>query len=208
MESIIHHTCTSTNNIIYMKCQTERKQYLQGYRQTYASYNSSRLTLIMLQNLSFAKFSSASIFCKAPIYFKFVEYVVHVPNRLGPDETPSYSASHLGPSYLHLTLRSCSAWQGLMVLIETKYENVKSQINLTLSPNILNCAYNINSPQLINIVTFLRKRHNFRLIKRKLRHFRRKAATYYNKHFVKMPESELRASYPLYYSSKRNQEYV
>ena len=54
-----------------------------------SGYVSSNLTLIMLEKVSSAKFSSVSNFQSAPIFFKLGEYAALVPSSLGPDETPS-----------------------------------------------------------------------------------------------------------------------
>ena len=51
--------------------------------------------------------SSASFFQRAPIYSNFGENLIQVSNSLEPDETPSYSMSHLDPSYSHILSKTC-----------------------------------------------------------------------------------------------------
>ena len=54
-----------------------------------------------------------NIFQGASKTLKNCENIVRVSNRLGPGETPSYSASHPDPSRLHIELWSRSAGYGL-----------------------------------------------------------------------------------------------
>ena len=69
------------------------------------AYLERGLILIARQiNYRLLNSSSASIFQSASMSLKVGETVVCVSNCLNPDETPSYLASHLDPSCLHMAL--------------------------------------------------------------------------------------------------------
>ena len=76
------------------KSRTERK-----YNETLYA-----LTFIMLQNLLSVISRLLQIFKKCSNLLKFGENVALGSNSLYPSETPSYSASHLAPSYLHFDI--------------------------------------------------------------------------------------------------------
>ena len=76
---------------------------------TFLLYFQPAITLIPPNKFSSTKFLVCFNIQSASMSLKVCENVVRVSNSLDPDETPSYSASHLDPSCLHMELKLCLA---------------------------------------------------------------------------------------------------
>ena len=95
-------------------------------------YFLSSLTLSLPCKLSSAKFLVCFNFQSASMLLKAGENVIQVSNSLYPDETLSYSASHLDPSCLHYGPWLCLMGSGL------KIQLWKDQLQKTTS--LLRCG--------------------------------------------------------------------
>jgi len=57
---------------------------------------------------------------------KATEYFFLMANRLDPDETPNYSASHPVQSYLHITFCFLLLGKGLTIPMQEQFKHAQS----------------------------------------------------------------------------------